>query len=184
MYNTLNNMPEHHHPMGKYVLPEPYPEINVSAKNPFYAGLLLDDYASQKSELNAINQYFYHHLRFKDVGLQDIAELVVAISITEMHHLEMIGELILKLGGDPRFRGFQNNNNQYYSGEYVYYGNHVLEMLSADIEAEKGAIQQYRRHVDQIQDPFIKAILNRIIMDEEYHLKLFMEAYRKYSAKS
>lgn len=173
-------MPEH---KSRFALPEPYPKIQVANRNLFYAQLLLDDYASNASEFNAINQYLYHHFRFKYKDLEDLAELEEGISITEMNHLEMLAELILKLGGDPRYRGFQNNNNQYYNAAYVYYGNAVLEMLSADVEAERGAIVQYRRHVEQIEDPYVRAVLNRIILDEEHHMKLFSAAYKRYSSK-
>ena len=168
------------HQTGRYALKEPYPPVKVSNRNVFYAQLLLDDYASNTSELNAINQYLYHHFRFKNKNLNDIAELEKGISIVEMNHLEILAELILKLGGDPRYRGFRNNNNQYYNAGYVYYGSSILEMLAADIDAEKGAIIQYRQHIEQINDPYIKAILQRIIKDEEYHFSLFSEAYQRY----
>lgn len=167
---------------SRYTLPEPYPEVRVAGRNLFYAQLLLDDYASDTSELNAINQYLYHYFRFKCQDLEDIAELEEGISIVEMRHLEMLAETILMLGGDPRYRGFQNNNQQYYTSSYVYYGYSVLDMLSSDIDAERGAIVQYRRHAEQISDPYVRALLNRIIKDEEYHLKLFTEAYQRYQS--
>lgn len=165
---------------NRYSLSEPYPEIRVANRNLFYAKLLLDDFASSGSELNAILQYLYHHFRFAHGNLKDIADLTEGIAIVEMHHMEMLGELILKLGGNPCYHSFQNDNGQYYSGTYVYYGQSVMDMLSADIESERGAIEQYRKHVEQIQDPYVQAVLKRIIKDEEYHLSLFKEAYQRY----
>jgi bacterioferritin len=65
--------------------------------------LLLEDYAGAVSELTAINQYFYHHLVFED-KYEDLAELEECISIIEMMHLELLGETILMLGVDPKYR--------------------------------------------------------------------------------
>ncbi|QGG48442.1 ferritin-like domain-containing protein [Heliorestis convoluta] len=166
---------------GRFAIPEPYPEIKVAGKNIFYAQLLLDPYASNVSEVNAINQYLYHYFRFDHACLKDIAELEEGISIVEMYHMEILAELILKLGGDPRY---VDSKNCSYNASFVYYGRHVLDMLAADMEAERSAILQYRRLIDQIDDPYVKAILRRIIKDEQHHLKLFTEAYRRYQQKA
>ncbi|NPV93057.1 MAG: bacterioferritin [Firmicutes bacterium] len=165
---------------SRYSLPEPYPEVRVTAKNRFYAQLLLEDYASETSELDAINQYLYHSFRFKQWNLGDLAELEEGISIIEMRHMEMLAELILKLGGDPRYWVIRDNDQRYYSTSSVYYGHSVLDMLSADIEAERIAIVNYRRHAGMINDPYVRAVINRIVRDEEYHLQLFSEAYQRY----
>ena len=42
----------------------------------------------------------------------------------------------------------------------------------ADIEAEKATINQYQIHMKMINDPYINAVLARIIKDEEYHIML------------
>ena len=43
-------------------------------------------------------------------------------------------------------------------------------MVLADIESEKAAISQYRMHMRRIRDPYVNAVLARIIRDEEYHI--------------
>ena len=43
-------------------------------------------------------------------------------------------------------------------------------MVLADIESEKAAINQYRMHMRRIRDPYVNAVLTRIIRDEEYHI--------------
>ncbi|MFQ9087782.1 MAG: hypothetical protein ACLR6H_13835 [Roseburia sp.] len=43
-------------------------------------------------------------------------------------------------------------------------------MVLADIESEKAAINQYRMHMRRIRDPYVNAVLARIIRDEEYHI--------------
>lgn len=159
-------------------LPDPYPEPRVVRQNHYYAMLLLEDYAGTVSEMTAINQYFYHHLTFENYP--DLENLEECISIIEMHHLDLLGETILLLGVDPEYRTLTNNRANYWSASYVYYGSNICDRLASDIAAEKSAIQQYRYHQYLIDDPNIKELLERIIKDEEYHLKLFGDAAAKY----
>lgn len=159
-------------------LPYPYPEPRVTRENHYYAMLLLEDYAGNVSEMTAINQYFYHYLTFEKY--RDLAELEECISIIEMYHLELLGETIRLLGVNPEYRTLTHNRTNYWSASYVYYGNNICDRLAADIAAEKSAIQQYRFHQSLIDDPYIKELLERIILDEEHHLKLFRDAAAKY----
>lgn len=147
--------------------------------NRYYASLLLEDYAGQTSELTAINQYFFHYLMFEE-KYEDVAELEECISIIEMFHLELLGETIRMLGVEPRYRTITNNQRTFWNASFVYYGNEICDRLAADIAAEKSAIQQYRLHQQLIDDPNIKELLERIILDEQHHLKLFSEKARKY----
>lgn len=56
--------------------------------------------------------------------------------------------------------------------EYLSIPESAGKMLTADIEAEKDAIRQYRMHMEMIRDKYINAVLARIIKDEEYHIML------------
>lgn len=159
-------------------LPEPYPEPRVVRPNHFYATLLLEDYAGIVSELTAINQYFYHYLAL--YNYHDLAELEECVSIIEMFHLELLGKTILQLGIPPEYRTLTSNRQNYWDASYVYYGRNVCDMLTADIAAERNAINNYRHHQFLIEDPYIKELLGRIIMDEEHHLILFSEAAARY----
>ncbi|MFZ5651131.1 MAG: ferritin-like domain-containing protein [Bacillota bacterium] len=159
-------------------LPFSYPEPRVVRPNRYYAMLLLEDYAGAVSEMTAINQYFYHHLTFEKYP--DLAELEECVSIIEMHHLELLGETILLLGVPPEFRTLTNNRQTYWDASFVYYGSDLCDRLASDIAAEKAAIQNYRIHQYMIEDPYIRELLERIIKDEEHHLKLFSEAAARY----
>lgn len=160
-------------------LPDPYPEPIVSRPNLFYATLLLEDYAGNVSELTAINQYLHHHFMFDD-QYEDLAELEECIAIIEMHHLELLAERILLLGVNPKYRTLTDNSPIFWDASYVFYGTNVCDRLASDITAEKQAIKQYRNHHFLIEDIYIKRLLERIIKDEEYHLKLFTQAAANY----
>ena len=40
------------------------------------------------------------------------------------------------------------------------------------MEAEKAAISQYEQHMKMIEDDCVRAVLGRIVQDEEYHIML------------
>lgn len=156
-----------------------YPEIKVVGPNLFYAQLLLEDYAGVVSEMTAITQYLHHHITLEEVS-EEVSELEECISIVEMHHLEMLAETIRMLGANPQYKIIKDNQGIYWNGSYVYYGQGICDRLSADIEAERAAIEQYQRHYEQIADPHIRHLLKRIIEDEEYHMRLFSQALQKH----
>ncbi|MDN5348143.1 MAG: hypothetical protein PWP65_1707 [Clostridia bacterium] len=155
--------------------PGPYPPVRVKGKNLDYARILMDDYAGFVSELTAITQYLHHHLT---IANDEVSRLLENISLVEMRHLEMLGRTIVLLGGDPRY---ENSGRSAWNGNYVMYdtGN-MCRQLEDDIAAERAAIANYRNHINMIDDPYIQAMLERIIQDEELHLKLLTEAKNKY----
>ena len=56
----------------------------------------------------------------------------------------------------------------------------LKEYLDYDIQAEVVAIRDYNKALNEISDPNIVKIIERIILDEELHLKIFKELYAKY----
>ena len=168
----------------KCAYPAPYPEIRVAGQNPYYARLLLEDYAGQVSELSAINQYTSHHFVLEP-EYEEVADLLSCIALVEMHHLEILAETILLLGVDPRYRTIEKNESErYWDAAFVFYGTALCDRLTADIASEWAAVANYRRHQQMINDPFIKQILERIILDELHHIRLFNQVAERYCQPS
>jgi len=159
--------------------PSPYPEVKVMCANILYAELLMDDYAGVVSEFTAISQYLYHHFFFKDVD-KKLGDLLENVSITEMQHMEILADLIKKLGGDPVIRGSVSSAGKFWAGNYIYYGSNLCEQLKADIDAEYKAIEEYQKHIRSVGDPYIQAVLQRIILDEKVHIRLFNQALAEF----
>lgn len=153
---------------------KPYPKVRVERKNIEYAKLLLDDYASPIGEDRAIHQYIYQ--KFDKFNADPVfAETLSQIAMVEMKHLELLGETIKLLGVNPEFRFLDNNTNRlvYWNSSFVDYTTNIIEMLKSDIRIEEEAIKKYRYHISIIDDKYIKALLYRIIEDEEMHIKCF-----------
>lgn len=156
---------------------EPYPPLKVECPNPEYARLLLDDYAGMVSEMTAITQYLFHH---NDMPKEfaEVADLLEGVSIVEMRHLEMLAELIGLLGQPPMY---MDGQGRFWDASYVpYMAGNPCEQLRIDIDSEQAAIETYRRHMALIDDRYVKAVLARIIKDEQLHLRLFTKAYQRY----
>lgn len=150
----------------------PYPEVRTEGKNASYAALLSNDFAGQVSEMSAVSQYIYQHLVTPD---EKISETVECISIVEMRHFEMIGKLIYQLGGNPLIASQNNCTVRFWTAQYINYCADARCYLKINIENEEKAIANYLKRIKQINDTYIRAVLERIILDEEYHIKIFSQ---------
>lgn len=150
----------------------PYPPIQVERKNQVYANLLSVDYCGAVSEMSAITQYINNENRLSYEKCP-IAKTILGIAMAEMMHLQKLGEMIFLLGGNVDFIAKQHNGRQrMWTPEYLTIPEHLGKMLLADIESEKAAINQYKMHINMINDNCVNAVLARIIKDEEYHIML------------
>lgn len=149
-----------------------YPPIQVKEKNQAYANLLSIDYCGSVSEMSAITQYINNENRMSNERCP-IAKTILGIAMAEMIHLQKLGELIFLLGGDVNFvANYRNGEQRTWTPKYLTIPGNIRKMLSADIESEKAAINQYRMHMKMINDKYVNAVLARIIQDEEYHIML------------
>lgn len=150
----------------------PYPPIQVREKNLQYANLLSIDYCGSVSELSAITQYINNENRLS-LKKCDMAKTILGIAMAEMIHMQKLGQLIFLLGGTIDFCArYRDGKQQVWTPECLDIPENARAMLLADIEAEKAAINQYRMHMRMIRDPYINAVLARIIKDEEYHIMM------------
>lgn len=150
----------------------PYPEIKVKVPNLMYANLLSNDYCGVTSEMSAITQYINNENRLSCAQCP-VAKSILGLAMAEMIHLQKLGELIFLLGGDVNFTAVsQNGRPKMWMPSCLDIPDKLGNMLRADIEAETAAINQYRAHMRMIKDECVNAVLDRIIMDEEYHIMI------------
>ncbi len=150
----------------------PYPPIQVKEKNVSYANLLSVDYCGAVSELSAITQYINNENRISGDNCS-LAGTILGIAMAEMMHLQKLGELICLLGGKVDYTArFQNGRQKMWTPEYLDIPANIQKMIAADIDAEQGAVSQYKMHIRMINDDDVNAVLARIIKDEEYHIML------------
>lgn len=156
----------------------PYPDPCATCQNMSYVRLLKVAYAGMSSEFTAVGQYFYASCRLRTKNLEAYKAFKY-IAVVEMEHMEMLAKLIGSLGGDERFCAPTPRGEQYWSGAMVKYSKSPCAIVLDAIEAEKAAIAGYKRICTIIKDEKITCVLKRIIMDEEVHLKIFEDLYKK-----
>ncbi len=147
----------------------PYPKVDETTPDPETVALLKQDYAGSVSELTAIMQYLYQHSRSAN---ETFSNAMREIALFEMEHLDMLGSAIQALGGKPSF----DDGRYYWQAGKVNYADDYPAMLQANIDAESAAIANYQQHAAQTTNPQVRALLDRIIQDEQLHLKFFQES--------
>ena len=148
----------------------PYPSTSEITEDLYSARIIAPAYASSHSELGAIMQYVYHHFYFDKLGEDEIANLLIEISVAEMKHLEILGETLLKLGVDPVFTKLPPYKIDFFSTRAISYSKTARKMLLDDIAGEMMGINDYNRMLDELENENVSAIIKRILLDEELHL--------------
>lgn len=155
----------------------PYPTIKVEKKDVDLAKEIFNLYAGSISEDTAIHSYIFQMLIFHDN--KELKEIFKGISITEMHHLEILGLLIKELGLNPIFVGIKDKKATWFSGEYAVYEKDLKKILEEDIKREKIAIENYEKVINKTVDKHVIHILKRIILDERLHIKILSQLYQQ-----
>ena len=156
----------------------PYPPVKVTEPNRRYASLLLQDIASQHGEMTAISQYLYENWILGQ-DKPEIAETVMRIAQVEMHHIHILGKLVVLLGGNPIFRSNPCNCNSAWNGNMPQYQSNFKQLLTHNISMELTAINDYTAQAESIKDPFVRDILLRIAEDEKLHCQIFRSLLEK-----
>lgn len=154
----------------------PYPVVANITPDYKFGRLVYDAYAGNQSELTTILTYVFEDLTNRDK--EEVAMLLGMISKQEMKHLQLLGEILVSLGMEPYY--MSTYGNKWCSDNVKVKFSCLEEMLLFNIEIEKGAIKEYRHLVNVCENESIKAVINRIIMDEECHVQIFEYLKEKY----
>ena len=153
--------------LTKYASDLPYPKIEVE-QNVAESKLLMPVYAGSASELTAVLTYSFQ--KYVSPKYPEIAAALEGIAITEMRHHELLGETIYALGGYPVMGA-----RTYWNGSFVNYTLDPRKYLRQNVVAEETAILNYERTILNLTTDSVKMLLERIILDEEVHIKIFKE---------
>lgn len=133
-------------------------EIKKATTPAEIVALLQDD---MKGEHAAIVQYLQHAYK---LGEGEVPSEVEGIARDEMRHFRWLGEKIVELNGDPSMQR---------DPIFLDLDAPRSDLLLLDIDAEERAITQYREHIEAIDQPDVKIMLQRILKDELTHQQKF-----------
>lgn len=149
----------------------PYPSLQDIQPNCHDLHCIYNDYAGMVSELSAITQYVYHQLLAKEQNFTTIGKDLLSIAQVEMRHLNILGGVILRLGGAPTFTYEKDHQLRYWNGGMIDDCTQIKTMLLEDLRLEQDTIACYKRQAQQVSQPTISAVLNRLILDEDIHVE-------------
>ena len=144
-----------------------YPDISNVTGTEKDIVLLSKAFSGCLSETTAVLQYIFQHYITKD---KKVAEIFKRISMCEMHHHSILGEIIVSLGGTPYYT---NGHGGDFSTQCVYEGKDLLEILKQNIKDEQGAIDHYENIKKQLSNNLLVEVVDRIILDELAHIDTF-----------
>lgn len=162
----------------KYKLDTPYPPIKVNCPHEEYGQMILDNVGGMVSEMSAVSSYMYNHI-IAGEAFKELKEVFLHISMVEMEHLQIFSNLALQLGMDPRLWSCNHDRTEYWSPSFTNYPNQLNALLVNAITSEQKVIEKYSFQASVIKDPYIVAVLNRIIMDEKLHVEILEGFYKK-----
>ena len=133
---------------------DPYPKIENIKQDYRFGKMLYDSYAGSYGELTAITQYVYENITNEEN--KELRNVLMRVAMDEMHHLKILGELLVELGFIPYYMG--SRNNKWCSDRVKYKFSSVEEMMKYNIQTEKMAIKEYERLIENTEDKCIKDI--------------------------
>lgn len=147
----------------------PFPEVKYVVKNPMYANLLYDNLSGDFGELSAVTQYVYEHMDM--IENLELSSIMLKIAIQEMRHLNLVGELIKRLGKTPCFI---NSKGQNWNSSFLNYNiENIVKTMEHNIKTEKIAIDGYNKAIRYTRNQDIRKLFSRIILDEKNHIEVF-----------
>ncbi len=160
--------------------PAPYPAIQVRGPSPLCARAITAALGGSSSEMSSITQYAYSFTVLAQ-NFPAVADYFHRIAVVEMRHLAILSELVLKLGGDPRLWSFHNGRPVYWNASVLTCSHELPVLLDRALAGENRAVAEYERLEEQVTDPAVKAILQRLILDEKKHVTIFAHLMKEAS---
>ena len=146
-------------------------EIRVQAKNKKYADLLLENYCGKFSDLTTFLLFKYESYLFSKTDSY-FSSNMSKLSNDSLTHLDIIGKIIILLGGIPSHINFKIND--------LFYLDDKEKLIEVNIRLIKEKIILYTNHLNQIDDDYIKEILTNFIIEERKNLEIIELLQLKY----
>ncbi len=143
--------------------------------NGYYQGLLTNLYSGNEGEVLTFLQEMYQaNLVFPFEKEQyDFLKQLYEDDIT---HTGRIAELLVLMGGDPKYL---NIHNVWISGKSVDYVKSYKQILYSNLELKEKIIIDYKTTINKINDNNINLILSLNLEDEMLHKNMILRQIEK-----
>lgn len=168
--------------------------VQVERPNPTYATMLTEQLGGPHGELKAAMQYISQSFRIKDPEIKD---LFMDIAAEELSHMEMVATAVNLLNGhDVNARAVQsgqiesqvvtglspflsNASGYPWTAAYIETTGDLAADLLSNIAAEQRAKVVYEYLYRQINDKYVRQMIDFLLNREEAHNTMFREAFTK-----
>lgn len=153
-----------------------YPSTDTVLKN---ARMLAPVASARIGEMKSISDFIYYSLIFQDMAPW-AASLFEKLALTEMRHYQLLGRLSLCLGGNPVLRVRLSDTPLPSPPEPLVFC--LKKALTEALSAERAAYRHYAKmKADFAYDPAAEALLERIALDEEHHIRMLTHALSEWA---
>ncbi|MGE5543121.1 MAG: manganese catalase family protein, partial [Bacillota bacterium] len=167
-------------------------EVRVERPNPTYAAMLTEQIGGPQGEMKAAMQYMSQSFRIKNAQIKD---LFLDIASEELSHLEMVSTAVNLLNGhDVDSQAVESGHvesqvltglNPYlasasgfpWTAAYVNVTGDLPADLLSNIAAEQRAKVVYEYLHRQINDKYVREVIDFLLNREEAHNALFRKAF-------
>lgn len=150
--------------------------LNKITPNKYYANLLKECYAGTNGETNCILQFLYFSYILSSFE-NEFNSVLYEIAQDEIDHHSMLGECIVKLGGDPNYC---SPKGLVFNGKNIEEVKGIKQILSLSIELKEKTIINYKVILTKVMEKEIRNILEIIISDEQKHKEILEKMLKKY----
>lgn len=165
--------------LSRFQARRPYPAPRHIHPDRELAVRLMEGYSGEYSELTTTLQYAYHSLLCKE-GFEELSLTMRGIFYVETLHMELLGDCINRLGGEPLYLLTLRENMVPWQAAVVQYEYTPEKMLLADIKGEKGAAAFYEELAAGVEQADIARLMARLAEDERLHARMLTELHQKY----
>ncbi len=156
------------------------PAVNVTKCDNRIIPMLFDIFAGAKSELTLTLQLHNHHMHYIVFEPKDVGIYLDAIGNTDLQHLHVLGQILLRMGCEIPYEHPGNGCWRYWSAEYVYVGTDLRDRLEADINLKKAGVEAYNSILAMAPEKSVSDVLSHIRDEELLHIDVLNKLMQKF----
>ena len=148
------------------------------SSNDYICGLLKDVYAGKNGATTLFLQFTYFQYILSNFE-NEFKQVFCSIASRDLQHHKMLGELIVKFGGDPDFC----TANEYFSGKFIENFKGIKQILSYAVELKEKSIINYKIILSKIEEKQALKVLKSIVVDEQKDKEVLQDLLKKYNSE-
>ncbi len=141
--------------------------MNLNNRNTNYRFMRALD-GAYIGELEGISDYIYFALLSED-KFPALYQLFENHALDEMRHFDMLGGIIVEMGGNPVINANIRTKPIYVTSDSDC--DSAITMIERSLAAEYAGIENYKKLIESADNDMVRGVLGKILIDEERHVR-------------